>query len=153
MHKQVIKENVFYDIIWSLPAVFDRHTLMGIPGMAGVVCIFKQKHDVIDYILFYASWKSGVRGGARDLLDPNHSQFPQLIELSEKKDLMFKYTIIDTNPQDMQDILYWLINEYHPELNNSSDFTDSRRYKDIYLLEMYEDYGERNSAFPVRVKK
>jgi hypothetical protein len=153
MQKQIKKENVYYNIIWSQPAICDRHTIMGIPGMAGIVCIFQKKHDVINYLLFYASWKSGVRGGARDLLDPDRSQFPQLIELSENKNLMFKYTIIDTSPKDMQDIMYWLINEYSPELNNSEDFTDSQRYKEIYLLEMHENDEEEGSAFPKRTKK
>jgi hypothetical protein len=153
MQKQIIKDNIYYNVIWSQPAVFDRHMIMGIPGMAGIVCVFRKRHDVTDYLLFYASWKSGVRNGARDLLDPNHSQFPQLIKMSEKKELMFKYCIVDTNPLDMQDIMYWLISEYLAEFNNSEDFTDSKRYREIYLLEMYENNERETSAFPRRVKK
>jgi hypothetical protein len=153
MQKEIKNENVYYNIIWSQPAICDRHTIMGIPGMAGIVCVFQKKHDIINYLLFYASWKSGVRSGARDLLDPNHSQFPELITLSDKKDLMFKYAIIDTSPQDMQDIMYWLINEYSPELNNSKDFIDSQRYKEIYLLEMYENNEKEGSSFPKRARR
>ena len=89
-------------------------------------------------MLFYACWKSGVRNGIRDLLDPGFSQFPELIELSEKKDLKYKYAIVDTHYLDMQDIMYWLIKEYNPILNNLKDFTDSKRYKDIYLMEKLE---------------
>ena len=153
MHKEIKKENVFYNIIWSRPAKCDRHTVMGIPGLAGIVCLFQKKNDIINYLLFYASWKSGVRSGARDLLDPNHSQFPELITLSDKKDLMFKYAIVDTSPKDMQDIMYWLINEYCPELNNSKDFIDSQRYKEIYLLEMDENDEKEGSSFPKRARR
>ena len=153
MRKEINKDNVFYNIIWSQPSFFNRHTVMGIPGLAGIVCIFRKKNDVIDYMLFYASWKSGVRNGARDLLDPNHSQFPEFITLSDNKELMFKYAIVDTNPKDMQDIMYWLIKEYQPELNNSNDFMDSQRYKDIFLLEMYEGDDIDKNNFLLKAKK
>lgn len=153
MQKQVTREKVYYNIVWSQPAACNRHTIMGIPALAGIVCLFQKKHDIINYLLFYACWKSGVRNGTRDLLDPNHSQFPELIKLSDNKDLMFKYTVVDTSPSDMQDIMYWLINEYVPLLNNAEDFIDSERYKDIYLLELCEDDENNSESFPRRAKK
>jgi hypothetical protein len=135
MEKKIAKENVYYNITWSKPTLCNRHTIMGIPGMAGIACLFQEKGNIIDYLLFYACWKSGVRNGLRDLLDPNFSQFPELMRLSDEKNLIFKYTIIDSNPKDMQDIMYWLIKEYNPLLNNADEFTDSQRFKDIFLKE------------------
>ncbi len=141
MEKKTVKEKVYYYITWSKPTPCNRHTIMGIPGMAGIACLFQEKGGVINYLLFYACWRSGVRNGLRDLLDPNFSQFPELMKLSDEKDLIFKYTVVDTNPLDMQDIMFWLIKEYNPELNNIEEFTDSQRYKDIYLKE----YNEQES--------
>jgi hypothetical protein len=143
MEKKIFEDDVFYSINWSRPNLCTRHTIMGIPTLAGIVCLFQKRHDIIDYLLFYAAWKSGVRNGARDLLDPNFTQFRELITLSDNKDLLFKYTVVDSNPKDMQDIMYWLIKEYSPKLNNINDFADSERYKDIYLLEKFE--GDVNS--------
>jgi hypothetical protein len=135
MEKKTVKENVYYNLTWSKPTLCNRHTVMGIPGMAGIVCLYQERGNLIDYLLFYACWKSGVRNGLRDLLDPNFSQFPKLMKLSDEKNLIFKYTVIDTNPKDMQDIMFWLIKEYNPSLNNSDEFTDSMRYKEIFLKE------------------
>lgn len=138
MEKVIKDKNVYYDITWSQTKNCNRHSVLGIPSMPGIACLFQEKQNVITYLLFYACWKSGVRNGIRDLLDPGFSQFPELIELSEKKDLKYKYAIVDTHYLDMQDIMYWLIKEYNPILNNLKDFTDSKRYKDIYLMEKIE---------------
>ncbi|MFH0974464.1 MAG: hypothetical protein V1874_01630 [Spirochaetota bacterium] len=138
MEKKIFEDDVFYSINWSRPNQCDRHTVMGIPSVAGIVALFQKRNDIIEYLLFYACWKSGVRSGVRDLLDPTFSQFRELITLSENKDLMFNFTVVDTSPQDMQDIMYWLIKEYSPKLNNIKDFLDSERYKNIYLLEKFE---------------
>ena len=139
MEKNIVGKDVYYTIIWSQPNHCNRHTVMGIPNLAGIVCLFQEEHGINKYLLLYACWKSGVRNGTRDLLDPNFTLFPELIKLSDKKDLMFKYAIVDSHSLDVQDIMYWLIREYEPSLNNSEEFTDSERYKDIYLKEMYEE--------------
>ena len=138
MEKTIFEKNVYYSIVWSQAKNCDRHSVLGIPSMPGIACLFQESHNIISHLLFYACWKSGVRNGIRDLLDPGFSQFPELIELSEKKDLKYKYAIVDTHYLDMQDIMYWLIKEYNPTLNNLKDFADSKRYKDIFLMEMLE---------------
>jgi len=43
---------------------------------------------------------------------------------------------VDTNPFDLQDILWWLIQNYEPELNDIANYEDSKRYKSIYVREM-----------------
>jgi hypothetical protein len=146
MEKKVHNDDVYYRIIWSKPNQYTRHTVMGIPSTAGIVSIFQEERtgmgsDLIitfNFMLFYACWKSGVRNGSRDLLDPDFSQFPELIKLSEEKKLFFRYSVIDTHSKDMLDIMYWLINEYQPSLNKSGNFLDSQRYKNIYIKELFE---------------
>ena len=118
MEKNIFKDDVYYTITWSPTYLCNRHTVMGIPGLPGIVCLFKEKQSVIKNLLLYGCWKSGVRVGLRNLLDPNYTPFPVLIQLSESKDLLFKYAVIDTHPLDMKDIMYWLIKEYQSPFAN-----------------------------------
>ncbi|MBN2041981.1 MAG: hypothetical protein JW864_18240 [Spirochaetes bacterium] len=139
MEKNVAEKDVYYKITWSKQYECNRHVISGIPVLPGIVDLYQENKGVITPLLFYACWKSGIRIGIRNLLDPNFSLFPELIKLSEDKNLLFRYSVIDTHFLDMKDILYWLIREYSPELNNAREFKDSERYKDIYLKEIYEN--------------
>ena len=141
MEKNIVGNNVYYEIIWSKPYICNRHVVRGIPIMPGIVSLYQENRGVIKHLLIYACWKSGIRIGIRNLLDPDFSQFPELIKLSDEKNLLFRYAVIDTHFLDVQDILYWLIREYIPVLNNVKEFKDSERYKDIYLKELYENGG------------
>lgn len=139
MEKTIQDKDVFYKITWSESRPCNRHVIRGIPSMPGIVCLFTEKSSVQKYLLFYGCWKSGLRVGLRNLLDPDLTPFHELIKLSEKQELLFRYTMIDTHPLDVKDIMYWLIKEYLPKYNNSEDFNDSERYKDIYLKELIEE--------------
>jgi hypothetical protein len=142
MEKNINKDDVYYKIEWSQGQLFDRHTVSGIPILPGIACLYQEKGGLIDYLLFYSCWKNGIRIGLRNILDPDFSEFSELIELSKEKELFFRYAVVDTHFLDVQDILYWLIREYDPLYNNISNFTDSKRYKDIYLKETWiiEEY-------------
>ena len=54
----------------------------------------------------------------------------------DNRKLLYKYTIVDSSLQDMQDVMYWLIQNYNPEFNQILDFGDSKRYQNIYVKEM-----------------
>jgi len=57
-------------------------------------------------------------------------------------DLFYQYSVIDTSPLDIQDIMYWLIKEHKPALNDIKSFNDSQRYMNIFVKEIEDKSGE-----------
>lgn len=139
IEKNIFEDDVYYKISWSKPYMCNRHVISGIPILPGIVFLYQEEKGIINSLLYYACWKSGIRIGVRNLLDPDFTLFPELIKLSDDKDLLFRYAVIDTHFLDVKDILYWLIREYVPKYNNEKEFKDSERYKEIYLKELYEN--------------
>jgi hypothetical protein len=136
MEKNVKGDSVYYQIAWSPIIRFDKYRALGIPDLSGIICLIAEKSKTqFEYLLFYSCWRNSLRKGLRDITDPLSPKFPGIIGHVEKKTLLYKYTVIDKSPRDMNDIMYWLIKEYLPEYNNSEDFIDSGRYKDIYMKE------------------
>ena len=85
--------------------------------------------------LFYACWRDGLRVGLAKLMDELVLKHNDLREKLLEHDMYFKYTVIDTSPLDIQDIMFWLIKENKPSLNDVKGFTDSRRYMNIFVKE------------------
>ncbi len=137
MEKKINNDDVYYKIAWSHGQLFDRHIVSGIPILPGIVCLYQEQGGLTNYLLFYSCWKNGIRIGLRNILDPDFSEFRELIELSNKEKLFFRYAVVDSHFLDVKDIMYWLIREYNPLYNDISNFADSKRYKDIYLKETW----------------
>lgn len=149
MEKNVKGDSVYYDIAWSPISEYDKYRALGIPEMPGIVCLMaRESVDLYEYLLFYSCWRSGIRKGLKDITDVNYRRFPGIIKHIEDKNLYYKYTVVDSNVKDLNDIMYWLIKEYEP-LYNSPDFIDSQRYRDIYMKEI--ELGE--TAVVEKIKK
>ncbi len=144
MEKNVVGENAYYQIAWSSTYSFDKYRVLGIPEMPGLICLQKKVINKIkpDYLIYFSCWRNGLRKGLNDITNTERNRFPEITKAIEEDTLLYKYTVIDTNISDMNDIMYWLIKEYQPILNNSVDFSDSARYRNIYLKEIYMKENE-----------
>ena len=147
MEKNVNGDNVYYQIAWSAVTPFDKYRALGIPDLPGIVCLLTEiSSSQIEYLLFYSCWRTGLRKGLREITNPEFSRFPGIVEHVKNNTLLYKYTVIDKSVEDMNDIMYWLIKQYLPVYNNSVDFSDSKRYREIYMKESWmkdEDVVER----------
>ena len=132
MKKDIVKDEVFYSITWSEERKYEKYDAMRfLPELAGIISI-EEKHNTGNRpLLFYACWRDGLRVGLRKLMDPLYTEHPGLLEkLDIYSKLYYCYTVVDSSPVDMKDILFWLIRTYNPELN-SPEYRDSGRYKNI----------------------
>ncbi len=143
MEKNVKGEKVFYQIAWSPIIRFDKYRALGIPDLSGILCLLDERTPKqYEYLLFYSCWRNSIRKGLREITNPDTSRFPGIIELVKNKTLLYRYTVIDKSIEDMNDVLFWLIGEYQPVYNNSIDFSDSKRYKEIYMKELLMKDGD-----------
>ncbi|MGL4369034.1 MAG: hypothetical protein ACRCUT_05090 [Spirochaetota bacterium] len=137
MKKTVKNESVHYLIEWSAPFEYDRITAARIlPDMPGILFISEKKGRDHFPMLCFACWREGLRSGLKDLMDELFTKFPDTVKELKARGFYYRYTVVDTTPHDMQDIMFWLINTYQPEFNNSRGFGDSRRYSDISVREI-----------------
>lgn len=136
MKKSVINEIVHYEIEWSDWYKYDRFSSGRIlPDMPGILLFADQGEEEKYPLLLFACWREGVRSGTKNLFDLSMTRFPDSAKKLSSADLFYRYTIIDTVPADMQDILYWLVKEYEPELNDAGGCIDSKRYREISVRE------------------
>ena len=136
MKKHVIKNDVYYSIAWSPLYQYDKYSARRIlPELSGIVSLLYVKNNRPDYLIFYSCWRDGCRVGLRKLLDPDFTFLPELLNDLEFDYLYYKYTVVDGKLNDMQDVMYWLINTYNPKFNNAEGFTDSKRYSNISIKE------------------
>ena len=68
-----------------------------------------------------------------------YAKFRGLREIIDMEDTYISFTIVDTSPKDLRDILYYLIMTYKPAFNNAEAFRDSGRYRNIYVKETQRD--------------
>ena len=138
MKKSVRNNDVFYTIVWSRDFSYDKYTAMRIlPELAGIISIMEKdpRGDPL-CLLVYGCWHDGLRMGFKNLMDPLFTKNELIQQRLEGRKLFYKYTVVDSNPIDMQDILYWLIMNNKPEFNTVDMFNDSKRYENIYVKEM-----------------
>ncbi len=136
MKKNITGNNVYYSISWSKIFEYEKYSATRIvPELSGIVRLMHKKNNRYVNLLFYACWRDGCREGLKKLMDDLIEKHNDIREKLIEEDLYYCYTIIDTNPRDMQDIMYWLISEHKPVLNNAANFEDSRRYRDISIKE------------------
>lgn len=144
MKKAVVNDDVFYTIAWSRLIEYDKHSASRIlPEMPGILCLMERlAGGAMEYLIFYSCWRDGLRMALKNFLDPDFSKFPEINASIKRRGLFYKYTVIDTNIQDMQDVMFWLIRTYKPEFNALEGFGDSKRYRNISIREM--DLGENS---------
>ena len=135
MKKDVIGGNVFYSIEWSGFKPYDRFSAARVlPDMPGIIHLADVKHSMTRNLFFFASWREGLRCGMKNLFDADRSTLITTVKSMIETNLHYRYTVIDTSPSDMQDILFWLIRNYEPAYNNMK-YCDSKRYGEISIRE------------------
>ncbi|NLV68146.1 MAG: hypothetical protein GXY14_10795 [Spirochaetes bacterium] len=139
MKKNVRGDDVYYYVEWSRMFVYDRHSVTRlIPEMPGLVFMQHKVNRKMVNMLVLACWRDGCRVGIKKLMDEYTMTHVSIRERLSESEVYFRYAVIDTSQNDIKDIMYWLIKEYKPELNDIAGFTDSKRYINIYLKESFE---------------
>jgi hypothetical protein len=143
MKKRIHNDEAFYDIVWSQYHKYDKYTANKIlPELAGIVSLHKPVKDSYSDLIFYGCWRDGCRIGLKKFIDPENSDYRHIVTNFDMNSLYYRYTIIDTSPADLKDILYWLIGSYDPVYNNKEAFADSKRYKNINVRESIMKSGD-----------
>lgn len=136
MKKTAADSSILYEIEWSIPFRYDRISAGRIlPDMPGILFFTEKKGDSHYPLLIFAAWREGVRSGMKNLMDEMFSAMPETSKQLKQKELYYRYAVVDTTPQDMKDILFWLIRTYDPEFNTGTGFHDSGRFRDIGVKE------------------
>ena len=137
MKKAIRDKNVYYSIDWSRLFEYDKYEARRVlPELPGIIWVQNKIERRIETSLFYACWRDGLRVGFSKLMDDLVLRHNDLREQLIQYDMFYKYCVVDTNPQDLRDIMFWLIKEYKPRLNDIKDFKDSKRYMNIFVKEV-----------------
>jgi len=136
---------------------YDRHVFTRLmPGVPGITGFFTEKDGERLPILFLGCWQDGLRDLIKNFMDPFFIRYKELREEIEKEiemeEIHIAYTVIETSPKDIQDILYYLIQTHHPS-SNSLSFSSSGRYKKVYVEELqgksFSGIGKDNPRTPL----
>ena len=142
MKKDIRDRDAYYSIEWSRLFEYDKYEARRVlPELPGIIWIQNRINKRIETTLFYACWRDGLRVGLAKLMDDLVLQHNDLREKLLENDLFFQYCIIDTNPLDIQDVMFWLIKEHKPSLNDNKGFNDSKRYMNIFVKEIEDKSG------------
>jgi hypothetical protein len=137
MKKAIRDKNVYYSIDWSRLFVYDKYEARRVlPELPGIIWVQNKIERRIETSLFYACWRDGLRVGFSKLMDDLVLRHNDLREQLIQYDMFYKYCVVDTNPKDLRDIMFWLIKEYKPRLNDIKEFQDSKRYMNIFVKEV-----------------
>lgn len=137
MKKKEVNDGVLYTIAWSPLHKYDKYSITKIiPELPGIVLLMENvPRNQPRKLLYFSCWRDGLRIGLKNLMDPIFTRHPALSSRLQGRDLYYMYTVVDTTPRDMQDILWWLIQTYKPELNDNENYTDSQRFTNISVRE------------------
>jgi hypothetical protein len=148
MKKTVRARDVFYELVWSKVHRFDKYSATRIlPELSGIVALMRKTRDKEEYVMFYACWRDGMRVAMKKLMDPLVDRHEDIRARLDADNLYYKYTAVETSSRDLQDIMFWLIRTYTPELNDAGLFTDSERYQNISVKERVMRDGETTERF------
>ncbi|MCL1865292.1 MAG: hypothetical protein FWF73_05715 [Spirochaetes bacterium] len=137
MKKDTREKNVYYSINWSRLFAYDKYEARRVlPELPGIIWIQNKIERRMETSLFYACWRDGLRVGFSKLMDDLILKHNDIREKLIQYDMFYKYCVIDTNPKDIRDVMFWLIKEYKPILNDNKDFQDSKRYMNIFVKEI-----------------
>ena len=137
MKKEVIGNGVFFVIEWSEYYKYERISSGRIlPDMPGIIHFADQSRPVQENLMIFAAWREGLRSGMKNIFDPLFTPFPSMVEDFSSRDLMFRYCVIDSSPEDMKDVMFWLLQSYNPKYNDTKRFDDTKRYRDISIREV-----------------
>lgn len=151
MNKIIQNDEVFYTLAWSKLYKYEKYSAMKIlPELSGIVSVFKKKENTDVNQLFYGCWRDGCRIGLSKLLDPLFTPLSHVLEKMGNENIYYRYTIIDSSPKDMKDILWWLMNTYETKFNNPENYKDSRRYRSINVDEKKLDPNSVVERLPSR---
>ncbi|MCL1911213.1 MAG: hypothetical protein FWG13_03300 [Leptospirales bacterium] len=152
MEKRILDNKAYYKIWWSPLEKYDRHILSRLmPEMPGIAGLFIKEGDELFPLLFLGCWQDGIRDLVKNFMDPLSIHYKELRGEIEKKtemeDIHIAYTVIETSPKDIQDVLHCLIQTHRPA-NNSQSFSNSGRYKNVYVEELqgksFDGIGKNN---------
>lgn len=147
MKKKIVSNEAYYTIAWSPVIAFNKYSITRVlPELPGIV-LFSRNSKGRKPIFIYGCWREGIRLGIKYLFDPAFSKVPKIAYELLDDALYFKYTVIDTDIKDMQDVMSLLILKYKPQFNNTS-FKDSGRYAVIHLRETEMKNGEVVEKIP-----
>ena len=137
--KNVRGDDVYYYIEWSRLFEYDRHSVTRlIPELPGIVLMQHKVTRKMVNMLVFACWIDGCRVGIKKLMDEYTLTHVSIRERLSESEVYFRYAVVDTSQNDIKDIMYWMIKEYKPELNDITTFTDSKRYMNIFVKESFE---------------
>lgn len=149
MKKKTSGENIYYTIGWSPLYEYDRYQAKRIlPELSGILRLSRIIKGEDTPLLYLACWRDGLRVALQRFLDPSRSSYPALLHRLGNEPILYSYTVIDTSPADMRDILFWLLREYRPELNNHDSYEDSKRYRNILVREVQLDSEQAVEQLP-----
>jgi hypothetical protein len=143
MKKDVRGQDVYYSINWSRLFEYDKYEARRVlPELPGIIRIQNRINKKMETTLFYACWRDGLRVGLSKLMDDLVLKHNDLREKLLENDMFYQYSVIDKSPLDIQDIMFWLIKEHKPSLNDSKGFNDSKRYMNIFVKEIEDKSGD-----------
>lgn len=140
MNKRIGHDAVYFSIAWSKLFKYHKHAAARVlPELPGILYFYSVTGKKLTDLLCFGCWREGLRMGMRDLFDAAYSKQPYLTESLADREMYYKYCVVDTNPSDMKDIMYYLIRTHSPELNDFRAVEDSKRYRDICVDEVTID--------------
>ena len=136
MKKTEHEDIVYYTITWSDHYLYERiATGRVLPDMSGIVAFREKTSQGFSDLLMIACWREGMRSSVKSLFDPLLSWLPDTVKKISERELWYRYAVVDSTASDMRDVMFYLLKGYQPEFNNVSEYTDSKRYKEISVNE------------------
>jgi len=148
MEKKIINDEILYRIAWSKVYKYDKyHASTVLPELSGILALHIEENHKKETLLFYSCWRDGFRVSMKKIMDPQISVIPELAHQPNKSSIFYKYTVIDSDPRDIQDVIFWLATTYDSRYNNKN-FNDSGRYRNIMVDELQMQNGDVVERIP-----
>ena len=143
MKKQIRNDSILYTIAWSQLYKYDKYQVRKVlPGLPGIISLYKKEKGRLINLVYVGCWRDGCRQGMTRLFNPEITNQMHIYESLKDLDLYYKYTIVDTTPRDMQDILHWLINTHENDYNDHKSYKNSGRFKNVVVDEREMGKGD-----------